>query len=58
MDVSDSNRTVALKRIELALDEDGIPPTAIREIALLKELRHENVIQCAAAPHYLSLIHI
>jgi serine/threonine protein kinase len=29
---------VALKRIKLGDDEDGIPPTALREISLLMEL--------------------
>lgn len=47
MDLHDK-RTVALKKIRLDLDEDGIPTTAIREVSLLKELRHENVIRCAA----------
>ena len=35
--------TVALKTIELDQDE-GIPSTAIREIALLKYLKHPNVV--------------
>ena len=36
---------VALKRIRLEVDNEGIPPTAIREIALLKELAHPNVVR-------------
>lgn len=35
---------VALKRIRLEQEEEGIPPTSIREIAILKELRHPNVV--------------
>ena len=34
-----------MKRIRLANDEEGIPSTTIREIALLKELDHPNVIK-------------
>lgn len=36
---------VALKRIRLEVDNEGIPPTAIREIAILKELTHPNVVR-------------
>jgi hypothetical protein len=39
---------VALKRIRLEVDNEGIPPTAIREIAILKELAHPNVVRCVA----------
>ena len=45
------NRTndeiVALKRIRLEQEEEGVPSTAIREISLLKELKHENIVRCA-----------
>ena len=44
------NRTndeiVALKRIRLEQEEEGVPSTAIREISLLKELKHENIVRC------------
>jgi serine/threonine protein kinase len=36
---------VALKKMKLDSEEEGVPSTAIREIALLKELSHENVVQ-------------
>eukprot|EP00672_Neobodo_designis_P017327 CAMPEP_0174827064 /NCGR_PEP_ID=MMETSP1114-20130205/462_1 /TAXON_ID=312471 /ORGANISM="Neobodo designis, Strain CCAP 1951/1" /LENGTH=62 /DNA_ID=CAMNT_0016060663 /DNA_START=46 /DNA_END=231 /DNA_ORIENTATION=- len=35
-----TDAVVALKRIPLKSEEEGIPCTAIREISLLKELRH------------------
>lgn len=43
--------TVALKRIRLDQDEEGVPSTAIREISLLKELRHENVVSLLEVIH-------
>eukprot|EP00697_Spironema_sp_BW2_P002740 gnl/Spiro4/13656_TR7280_c0_g1_i1.p1 gnl/Spiro4/13656_TR7280_c0_g1~~gnl/Spiro4/13656_TR7280_c0_g1_i1.p1 ORF type:complete len:294 (+),score=46.27 gnl/Spiro4/13656_TR7280_c0_g1_i1:120-1001(+) len=36
---------VALKKIHLQLEDEGIPSTAIREIALLKELQHPNIVR-------------
>ena len=37
---------VALKKIRLESEEEGIPSTAIREISLLKELNHPNIVKC------------
>ena len=39
-----TNTFVALKKIRLESEDEGVPSTAIREIALLKELRHQNVV--------------
>ncbi|XP_074599980.1 cyclin-dependent kinase 1 isoform X2 [Brevipalpus obovatus] len=36
---------VALKKIRLENEDEGVPPTAIREITLLKELTHPNVVR-------------
>ncbi|KAL7752944.1 cyclin-dependent kinase 5 [Sorochytrium milnesiophthora] len=36
---------VALKRIRLDNEEEGVPCTAIREISLLKELKHINIVR-------------
>jgi serine/threonine protein kinase len=36
---------VALKKIRLESEEEGIPSTAIREISVLKELDHENIVR-------------
>ncbi|XP_034952596.1 cyclin-dependent kinase 1 [Chelonus insularis] len=35
---------VAMKKIRLESEDEGIPSTAIREISLLKELKHPNVV--------------
>ena len=40
---------VALKKIRLESEDEGVPSTALREISLLKELQHPNVVQCVAA---------
>lgn len=36
---------VAMKQMKLDTQEEGVPSTAIREIALLKELPHPNVVR-------------
>lgn len=40
----DTLNLVALKKIKLESEDEGIPSTAIREIALLKELHHPNIV--------------
>ena len=40
-----SGRHVALKKIKSERPEDGINFTAIREIKLLREFKHENIIE-------------
>lgn len=46
-----TNAIVALKRIRLDTEEEGVPCTAIREISLLKELRHENIVKLLDVCH-------
>ncbi|XP_043916623.1 cyclin-dependent kinase 2-like [Protopterus annectens] len=36
---------VALKKIRLDAETEGVPSTAIREISLLKELNHHNIVK-------------
>merc|ERR1719174_3132656 len=40
-----TNDWVAMKQMKLDAQEEGVPSTAIREIALLKELTHPNVVK-------------
>ncbi|KAM0945425.1 putative cyclin-dependent kinase CMGC-CDK-Pl family [Dioscorea sansibarensis] len=42
-----NNELIALKRIRLEQDDEGVPSTAIREISLLKEMQHKNIVRCA-----------
>uniref|UniRef100_A0A7S1FFA2 Cyclin-dependent kinase 2 homolog n=1 Tax=Noctiluca scintillans TaxID=2966 RepID=A0A7S1FFA2_NOCSC len=41
----------ALKTIRLEAEDEGIPSTAIREISLLKELQHPNVVKLCDVIH-------
>ena len=36
---------VALKKIKLENDDEGVPSTAMREISILKELKHPNIVE-------------
>ncbi len=46
MNNTDNNeQIVALKKIRLEKEDDGVPSTAIREISLLKGLKHPNIVE-------------
>lgn len=42
---------MAIKKIRLESEDEGIPSTAIREIALLKELQHPNIVRLVNVLH-------
>ncbi|KAM9917929.1 hypothetical protein OXX59_009014, partial [Metschnikowia pulcherrima] len=44
LDLRNNNRVVALKKIRLESEDEGVPSTAIREISLLKEMRDDNIV--------------
>ncbi|KAJ3277051.1 Cyclin-dependent kinase 2 [Terramyces sp. JEL0728] len=46
-----SGITVAMKKIRLETEEEGVPSTAIREISLLRELDHPNVVKLMDLVH-------
>merc|ERR1719159_69307 len=46
-----SGEIIALKKIRLEEEDEGIPSTAIREIALLKELQHCNIVRLYDVVH-------
>jgi len=39
-----TGKIVAMKKIRLESEEEGVPSTAVREISLLKELTHPNIV--------------
>ena len=44
-------KTVAVKQIKMEDYEDGFPPTALREISLLKEIRSPFVVKLLDVHH-------
>ena len=40
-----SNKIIAIKKIRIENVEEGIPSTALREISLIKQLEHPNIIK-------------
>ncbi|CAD5196558.1 unnamed protein product [Musa acuminata subsp. malaccensis] len=46
-----TNETIALKKIRLENEDEGVPSTAIREISLLKEMQHNNIVRLQDVVH-------
>ncbi|RLO00851.1 hypothetical protein DYB28_012093, partial [Aphanomyces astaci] len=53
-----TNRTVALKKIRLESEDEGVPSTAMREISLLKELSHPNVVHLYDVVHQADKLYL
>ncbi|KAJ1916258.1 Cyclin-dependent kinase catalytic subunit [Mycoemilia scoparia] len=47
----ETGEIVAMKKIRLEADDEGVPSTAIREISILKELQHENIVRLLDIVH-------
>uniref|UniRef100_A0A0M3IE84 Cell division protein kinase 5 n=1 Tax=Ascaris lumbricoides TaxID=6252 RepID=A0A0M3IE84_ASCLU len=47
----ETQEIVALKRVRLDDDDEGVPSSALREICLLKELKHENIVRLYDVVH-------
>lgn len=45
--VKSDGSIVALKKIRLDHEDEGIPSTALREMSILRELDHENIVKYA-----------
>ena len=47
-DLANPGQIVALKKVRVALTEDGVPMSTLREIAVLKQLdnfQHPNIVK-------------
>lgn len=58
-----TERIVALKKMRLDAEDEGVPSTAIREISLLRELRQSNIVRYVHnnytfIPNYIAIITI
>ncbi len=41
----ETDEVIALKKLRFGFDEQGLPSSTLREISLLKELRHQNIVE-------------
>ncbi|XP_064953701.1 cell division control protein 2 homolog isoform X2 [Musa acuminata AAA Group] len=46
-----TNEMIALKKIRLEREDLGVPGTAIREVSLLKEMKHDNIVRLHDVVH-------
>ncbi|NWR31814.1 CDK3 kinase, partial [Tachuris rubrigastra] len=53
-----TGQLVALKKIRLDAESEGVPSTAIREISLLKELKHPNIVKLLDVIHSQKKLYI
>ncbi|XP_039937270.1 cyclin-dependent kinase 3 isoform X2 [Hirundo rustica] len=53
-----TGQLVALKKIRLDAESEGVPSTAIREISLLKELKHPNIVRLLDVIHSQKKLYI
>jgi len=51
---NETNQFVALKKIRLESEDEGVPSTAIREISLLKELTHTYIVNLLDVVHLMT----
>ncbi|KAI9004246.1 Cyclin-dependent kinase 3 [Gaertneriomyces sp. JEL0708] len=56
--VKSNGQIVALKKIRLETEDEGVPGTAIREISLLKELKHPNIVRLMDIVHNDSKLYL
>jgi serine/threonine protein kinase len=40
-----SGKKVAIKKIKLGKNHEGMPSSALREISILKSIQHENIVK-------------
>ena len=47
-----------MKKIKLEKEDDGVPSTAIREISLLKGIKHPNVVEWVISHFFILILFI
>ncbi len=40
-----TNEIIAIKKIRIEMESEGVPSTALREISILRELKHRNIVE-------------
>jgi serine/threonine protein kinase len=41
----ETDEIIALKKLRFGFDDQGLPSSTLREISLLKELKHDNIVE-------------
>jgi serine/threonine protein kinase len=41
----ETDEVIALKKLRFGFDEQGLPSSTLREISLLKDLKHANIVE-------------
>lgn len=49
---------ISRQRIRLEVEDEGIPSTALREISLLRELQHPNIVELKVSAVFISLFNL
>ena len=42
----ETDEIIALKKLRFGFDDQGLPSSTLREISLLKELKHDTIVEC------------
>jgi len=53
-----TNRTVAVKKTKPEYESEGVPSTAIREVAVLKSMDHPNIVKLLDVICFLGRVHL
>ncbi|EAY18568.1 CMGC family protein kinase [Trichomonas vaginalis G3] len=53
-----TNEVVAIKKMKIESSNEGIPCTSLREIAILNNFKHKNIVECKAVMHSKNSIHV